>query len=299
MTAALACALAVALDRLLPEPRRHPLNAFAAAAAALEGRLNDGHRPRVRGAFAVAALLVPAAVIAALPGALPIAGPVASVALLWLALGGGSLAAHGSAVAAPLAAGDLSAARAATARMVGRDTDVLDADGCAVAAAESVLENGHDAVFGTLFWFVVAGPAGAVVYRLANTLDALWGHRNARFARFGTAAARLDDMLGFVPARLTAATYALLGDRRGGWRHGLAGARGWPSGNAGAVMGAGAGALGMQLGGAASYHGVHHERPTLGAGPAPDAGDLHRAVALVDRGTAAWLMVITLGAGLG
>ncbi|WP_440996331.1 cobalamin biosynthesis protein [Arhodomonas sp. SL1] len=298
MSVALACALAVALDRLLPEPRRHPLNAFAAAAASLEARLNHGRRPLLCGALAVATLLGPPALLAWLLAALPVAGPAVSVALLWLALGGGSLAAHGTAVAAPLAASDVPAARTATARMVGRDTDGLDTDGCATAATESVLENGHDAVFGTLFWFVVAGPPGVVVYRLANTLDALWGHRDARFARFGTPAARLDDALGFLPARLTAATYALLGTRHGGWRDGLAGARVWPSGNAGAVMGAGAGALGVRLGGPAHYHGVHQQRPALGAGPAPDSRDLNRAIALVDRGTAAWLVALTVGACL-
>jgi len=294
----LVCALAVALHRLLPEPRRHPLNAFAAVAATLERRLNDGGRAGLRGALAVSLLLLPPTLLAGILQALPVAGPVASVAVLWLVLGGGSLATHANAVASSLTAGDLPAARCATARMVGRDTDNLDAAGCAGAATESVLENGHDAVFGALFWFVIAGPAGALAYRLANTLDALWGHRGPRFGRFGSAAARLDDLLGLVPARLTAATYALLGSGAGGCRHGLAGAREWPSSNAGAVMGAGAGALGIGLGGAACYGGVPRLRPPLGAGRAPVTQDLGRAVTLVDRGTAVWLIAISVGASL-
>ncbi|HEX8962160.1 MAG TPA: CobD/CbiB family cobalamin biosynthesis protein, partial [Rhodocyclaceae bacterium] len=178
--------------------------------------------------------------------------------------------------------------------MVSRDTSVLDEEGVSRAAAESVLENGNDAIFGTLFWFFVAGGPGALLYRLANTLDAMWGYRDARRVHFGWAAARIDDVLNFIPARLTALTYALLG-RTGValacWRT-QAGA--WSSPNAGPVMAAGAGALAVRLGGAAIYHGAAEQRPTLGAGAPPAAADVGRAVALVERGQWLWLAVFGL-----
>ena len=286
----------VLLDRLLGEPRRlHPLVGFGRLAGAAERGLRrgaPGHAVgnRLRGLAAWAMVVIPFVALAAW-----LAHPLLDVLLLWLALGGRSLVEHAQAVAAPLAAGDIDAARERVGFIVSRDTTQLDANGVAKATVESVLENGNDAVFGTLFWFCVAGGAGAVLYRLANTLDAMWGYRDERRIHFGWAAARLDDLLNLVPARLTALTYAVLG-RAGNalacWR-GQAGA--WSSPNAGPVMAAGAGALGVRLGGAAIYHGHIEERPQLGAGETPTVADIGRAVALVERGQWLWLIVLALG----
>lgn len=221
--------------------------------------------------------------------------PLLDLILLTFALGAKSLAEHAEAVAAPLAAGDLAAARAAVSRIVSRDTAHLDEAGVAAAAVESALENGHDAVFGALFWFCVAGGAGALAFRLANTLDAMWGYRDDRRRYFGWAAARLDDLLGFVPARLTALTYALLGSTRTAlscWRRQAAA---WASPNAGPAMAAGCGALKVGAGGTARYRGIDEVRPVLGRGPAPRAADIRRAVALVERGQWLWLGVFLLG----
>jgi adenosylcobinamide-phosphate synthase len=297
MTVALLAAAGVALDAVLGEPRRwHPLAGFGAAAAWLERRLlappGRAARPaaRLAGAAAVTILVAPpVALVAAGAGA---AGPVADVVALYFALGARSLADHAAAVAAPLAAGDLATARARVALIVSRDTAGMDAADVSRAAVESVLENGSDAVFATLFWFAVAGGAGAVAHRLVNTLDAMWGYRTPRLRYFGWAAARLDDALNWIPARLTALTYATLGHTRAAlacWRE-QAGA--WYSPNAGPVMAAGAGALGVALGGAARYHGVPKERPALGLGRAPDAADIGRAVRLVRRGVVAWLAAL-------
>lgn len=294
---AAAAALAVALDRLLGEPARaHPLVGFGRLAGRVEGGLNrsavnDAAR-RLAGAGAVLALVgLPTLLLAALPR-----HPLLDAVVLYVAIGWRSLREHAQAVAAPLLAGDLPAARAAVARMVSRDCEQLDATDCAAATVESVLENGNDAVFGALFWFALLGAPGALAYRLANTLDAMWGYRNERFRRFGWAAARLDDLLNLAPARLTALAYALGGDTRralGCWR---AQARAWKSPNAGPVMAAGAGALGVQLGGPARYHGAVEQRPPLGAGRAVTAADIARAQALVGRALALWLAVLlTLG----
>jgi adenosylcobinamide-phosphate synthase len=159
----------------------------------------------------------------------------------------------------------------------------------AKACVESTLENGNDAVFGVLFWFALFGGAGAVLFRLSNTLDAMWGYKTGRFLRFGWAAARIDDLLNYVPARLTAISYALLGQTRVAlacWRRQ---APTWESPNAGPVMSAGAGSLGLALGGPAIYHGQIEERPSLGEGLPARREDIPRALSLVRRGIALWL----------
>jgi adenosylcobinamide-phosphate synthase len=187
---------------------------------------------------------------------------------------------------------DLADARAKVGYMVSRDTAQMDAQAVASAAVESVLENGNDAVFGALFWFLVAGAPGVLLYRLANTLDAMWGYRTLRYLYFGWAAARLDDVLNFIPARLTALTYALIGHTRSALRCWRLQAGAWESPNAGPVMAAGAGALGLGLGGGAYYHGQWEERPALGMGPRPDATSIPAALRLVRLGVILWVLVV-------
>lgn len=283
-------ALALLVDRLCGEPplRWHPLAGFGRWAGALERRL---YRDAVgRGALVWALAVLPPALAAGALGALPGLGPWLGAGLLALTLGARSLDEHAQAVAAPLAAGDLPAARGMLARIVSRDTAVLDATGVARGAVESVLENGNDAICGALFWYALAGPAGAVGYRLANTLDAMWGYRNARYERYGKAAARLDDALNWLPARLTAASYALAGDTHAALACWRAQARHWDSPNAGPVMAAGAGALGLALGGAARYAGRVEQRPALGTGRPPAAADIGRAQSLVRRASGVWVL---------
>ncbi|WP_172600365.1 adenosylcobinamide-phosphate synthase CbiB [Sulfurivermis fontis] len=283
---------AVLLDLWLGEPRRyHPLVGFGRLAAALETRLN--RRRRTQGVLVLLLAVLPLVLVTAVLAHLPHIGVVAEVLLLYLAIGATSLAQHGRAVAAALAGGDLALARQRVGWMVSRDTAALDEAGVARAATESVLENGNDAIFGALFWFVVLGAPGAVLYRLVNTLDAMWGYRNERYAAFGWAAARLDDVLNWIPARLTALSYALLGDGRRALRCWYRqGHRTSP--NAGVVMAAGAGALGLQLGGPASYHGSVEERPLLGEGGAPGAVDILRAIRLVQHSLWLWLGAIVV-----
>jgi len=229
---------------------------------------------------------------------LPGIGWLAEIVLLYLALGLRSLGEHALPVAQALWRHDLPEARRRVACIVSRDTSQLDEEGVARAATESVLENGSDAVFAALFWFIVAGAPGVVLYRLSNTLDAMWGYRNARFERFGWAAARIDDLLNYVPARLVAVTYALLGRTRRALRCWRTQAPLWDSPNAGPVMAAGAGALGVVLGGAAIYHGELHARPELGRGSAPQARHIEHALDLVWAGVGVWLLVLLFGGWL-
>jgi adenosylcobinamide-phosphate synthase len=288
-------ALGLLLDRLLGEPpdRLHPLVAFGRWADALESfarrLLGDGI---FAGLVAWCLAVLPWVALALwLRGLTNWAHWPVDIALLYFALGARSLDEHATAVAPPLAAGELDAAREQVSRIVSRDAAALDTEGVARAATESVLENGHDAVFSTLFWFCLAGGAGALLARLANTLDAMWGYRTPRHLHFGRIAARVDDVLGWLPARLTALTYALLGHTRQAlacWREQ---APQWSSPNAGPVMAAGAGTLGVRLGGPAPYHGQIETRPALGCGTAPDASSIRGAVRLVRKGIGLWLGV--------
>jgi adenosylcobinamide-phosphate synthase len=287
----LAALAAVLLDRLLGEPRRlHPLVGFGRLATFLEKQLNRRSIPA--GLLAWLLAVGPWVVLAF--WLRPLAPFAIDVVLLYFALGAQSLCEHAEAVARPLAAGRLEEARQRVGWIVSRDTSTLDETGVAKAGVESVLENGNDAVFGALFWFALLGGPGALLFRLANTLDAMWGYRTERYNLFGRCAARIDDALNWLPARLTALTYALLGRTRNALTCWRAQAPTWDSPNAGPVMAAGAGSLGVELGGAAIYHGTTESRPPLGAGPAPQAADLGRAVALVRHGLWLWLAILFL-----
>lgn len=289
---------AVALDALLGEPRRwHPLVGFGRMAQSLEARLNPASRQgtssqRVLGLLAVVLLLAPFTALAAWAGR---SSPVLDVLLLYFALGQRSLHEHAQAVVAALRAGNEAQAKTAASCMVSRDPAAIEP---VSATVESVLENGNDGVFGALFWFFLAGGAGALLFRLANTLDAMWGYRNARFLHFGWAAARLDDALNYLPARLTALTYALLGRSRTALACWRSQASHWDSPNAGPVMAAGAGALEIRLGGPARYQGEWHPRPALGAGRVAEVADIDRALALVRYGVYLWLVLALLAGGL-
>jgi len=292
---ALIAVAAVLLDALLGEARRaHPLIAFGRVARAIESRVHADRR--AAGMFAWSLAVLPAvastwAVVYLCGIAAPWLATVLATGVLYFTLGLRSLGEHARPVAHALGTGNLDGARAAVARMVSRDTEALDARQVAAAATESVLENGNDAVFGALFWFLLLGAPGAMLYRLANTLDAMWGYRTSRYGNFGWAAARIDDLLNFVPARLTALSYAALGHTRMALRCWRAQAPLWDSPNAGPVMAAGAGALGVRLGGPAPYHGAWEMRPALGVGAAAGQHAIVRAVRLVRRGVALWLLV--------
>jgi adenosylcobinamide-phosphate synthase len=176
----------------------------------------------------------------------------------------------------------LAGARQRVTHLVGRDPSTLDAAGVARAAVESVAENTCDAIVAPLFWGAVAGVPGLLGYRAVNTLDAMVGHRSPRYARFGWAAARLDDVANVLPARLTACLVAVVapavgGDMRGALRISVRDGRKHPSPNSGVSEAAFAGALGLQLGGRNVYRGAVEHRPVLGAGSAPAAADIARA----------------------
>ena len=319
LNTALLMLCAVLLDRLLGEPRRfHPLVGFGNYVTWLDRRLNRNYplttaptgtifstgksvrdSGKLRGVIAWLLAITPFLAVTIFLWQQPLLRPWLGVLILYFALGMQSLRVHASRIQTALQADDLGTARLRVGEIVSRDTTSMQTEDVARASVESVLENGNDAVFGALFWFALLGAPGALLFRLANTLDAMWGYRTPRYLHFGWAAARLDDVLNYIPARLTALSYALLGNVRlalGCWRQQ---APAWDSPNAGPVMASGAGSLGILLGGAANYHGVQEQRPTLGAGRAPQAVDIGRALLLVQRSVWLWLVVLLiLGAGL-
>ncbi len=221
-------------------------------------------------------------------------GPWAVVIIGVVGLAQRSLYDHVRAVAKPLRAGDLQGARTAVGMIVGRDTAQLDESGVAAAAIESLAESFCDGVVAPIFWFVVAGLPGLFVYKAVNTADSLIGHREPRWRSFGWASARLDDLLNLIPARLAGVLVAVAG--RGGWTAMWRDAGKHSSPNAGWPEAAMAGALGVQLGGPAWYDGEVSNRPVLGQGRAPDAGDLARALKVYLAACAIlWLMLAVGG----
>jgi len=296
VSVALSALAGVGLDAWLGEPRRwHPLVGFGHLAQRIEQRLNSGGRGwRSHGVSGWCLAVLPPVLLVWLLS-LSSLGWLVDILVLYFALGLKSLGQHALPVAQALRLGNLGEARRRVGYLVSRRTSELDACGVARAGTESVLENGADAVFASLFWFVVLGAPGVLLHRLSNTLDAMWGYRNERFERFGWAAARIDDVLNYLPARLVALTYALLGRTATALRCWRRQAPQWDSPNAGPVMAAGAGALQVQLGGSAIYHGVEEQRPQLGEGAPAQARDIERALNLVYLGVLLWLVGLAIG----
>ncbi len=277
-----------AADVLLGDPRRlHPVAGFGALALALERRLWSPRRSA--GALYAGMLILGAALLARLAeralGERTRLRHGLAVLTLWTSLGGRSLGREGRELATLLERGELEFSRARVRALVGRDRAELDEAGVCRAAIESIAENTADALVAPLVWGAIAGSAGPVAYRAANTLDAIVGHRSPRHERFGWAAARLDDILTWPAARLGALLAVALAPAAGGqidaaWRALRRDGRLHPSPNAGPLEAAFAGALGVRLGGRSSYGGRVEDRPSLGDGRDPQAADILRAARL-------------------
>ena len=301
-------ALAALIDAGLGWPDRlyrrigHPVTWLGRAISALEGRLNQGRRVRKIGMGGVTVVLIVA--LAALPAwllqsVLPpgSAGLVIGAVLAWPLLALRSMHDHVAAVATPLLGEDLDAARHAVSMIVGRDPAQLDAPGIARAALESLAENSSDGIVAPIFWGAVAGLPGLAAYKAINTMDSMIGHRNDRYEAFGKIAARLDDVVNWVPARLTGGLLALASGRHAAraLRVMARDADAHRSPNAGWPEGAMAGALNVRLSGPRVY-GTHiSEEPWLNPkAPDPTPGDLARGLSLYRRAMA--LMVLALAA---
>ncbi|MCK5880307.1 MAG: cobalamin biosynthesis protein, partial [Sinobacterium sp.] len=200
------------LDYFFSEPKRfHPLIGFGRWASWIENKLCS---PSVLcGGLAWALAVLPWVILACVASYFfqdsSLVYGIFSVFILYLAIGWQSLVSHAKAIQTPLEQKNLTAARVAVSMIVSRNTSTMTDNEIAIATTESVLENGADAVFSAVFWFMVLGVPGVVLYRLSNTLDAMWGYKNEKYLYFGKVAALLDDALNFIPARITACLYAL------------------------------------------------------------------------------------------
>ena len=293
---ALGLALGWVADRALGDPQRaHPVAAFGTWAGWVERRTHADSR--AAGVLSQVVTLAPVLALGVTCGRLPAPARGAATALVtWAALGGTSLGREGMAVHDLLDAGDVPGARARVRNLVGRITDDLTADEVARAAIESVAENTADAVVASLVWGALLGPLGVVLHRAVNTLDAMHGHRTARYARFGWAAARSDDVLGWVPARVTvlATVVACPLRSRAVLRAAVRDGRTHPSPNAGPVEAGFAAALGVRLGGRTVYASGVEDRALLGRGQAPTPADLPRTISLASRVGALTLVAVVI-----
>jgi adenosylcobinamide-phosphate synthase len=302
-----AMAVALAIDAVLGWPEQlfrlvgHPVTWLGRLIDRMDATCNrSSHPPALRRATGVIATLV----VIALP---TIAAIVIQVELTtgwsriviagilaWPLVALRSLHDHLTAVAHPLLSGDIEGARSAVSRIVGRDPASLDEAGIARASLESLAENTSDGVVAPVLWGAIFGLPGIVGYKTINTLDSMIGHRTPRHEAFGWAAARIDDLVNFIPARLTGFLFAILSARpadalacmtRDAQRHRSINA-GWPE----AAM---AGALGVRLSGPRAYYGTLADEPWLNGGARdPLAADIAKGLDLYRR--AMWLLAAVL-----
>ncbi|MBD3788591.1 MAG: cobalamin biosynthesis protein, partial [Sphingomonadales bacterium] len=255
--------LALGLDALMGEPeplwRRvpHPAVIMGRAVGWADRQLNNGEGRLVTGGLTVAGLVVLAWVTGSLVASLGWAVEVLAAAVL---LAQRSLVDHVREVADTLSLA-VEAGREAVAKIVGRDTAGMDEPAVARAAIESAAENLSDGVIAPAFWFLIFGLPGMLAYKMVNTADSMIGYRTERHEQFGKAAARLDDVLNWLPARLTALFVYLLHTRRMSWGEVAADAGLHRSPNAGWPEAAMARALGVALSGPRSYEGEWRDFP--------------------------------------
>ncbi|WP_029422449.1 adenosylcobinamide-phosphate synthase CbiB [Alicyclobacillus macrosporangiidus] len=298
-----AAAAALALDRVVGDPAwlPHPVVAMGRWIGWLERRWNRRHySDRVRRALGAAVVVTTLAWAGGLTFGLlwlacrvsPALAALLNIVLTATTVAWRGLRDAGRAVYRRLREEGLDAARCEVARYVGRDTAHLPEPEVVRAAVETVAENLVDAVVSPLFFACLLGAPGAMMYRAANTLDSMLGHRDDRFWAFGWSAARLDDVLNFIPARLTAGIVAIALAFRGlpalrALRVMRRDAGGHPSPNAGIPEAMMAGGLGVQLGGWNVYHGVPSFRALMGDPLRTlEAEDIPRAVAVLDAACA-------------
>lgn len=301
--AALAVEACVGYPQALFARISHPVVWIGRLIETLERRWNDPtHSDFARRMLGMVAMIIVAGSAGAVGYAIQASaqqlsfGAVVMVLVATAGLAQRSLYMHVRDVLQPLTRNDLPAARAAVSKIVGRDTVDLTSSAVAAAAMESLAESFNDGIVAPAFWLAVGGLPGLFAYKALSTADSLIGHREPRWRMFGWAVARADDAVNLIPARLAGLLIVIAGG--GGLRVMWRDAPRHASPNAGWPEAAMAGALRVQLGGAATYDGVLHERPIFGAGRDPDTGDLGRALQIY-LASCALLLALALALAVG
>lgn len=296
----IAILLAVALDRYVPD--RHGFKPFAWYrdwAESIEQRFNGGTRTHGVAAVLLAIVPIVLAVVLAryvLNQITPVLGFVFDILMLYVCLDIYRLGSGARAIADTLEAGDVREADAQLKLLAGKGAATLSEAGIAHATVEAVLKQCNSLIISPLFWFILLGPAGAILQRLAHILDKLWGHRYERFVEFGWAAARLDDLLQWIPARITALSYAIMGSFEEAlhcWRRRMGV---WSDINSGPLLASGLGAMHMQNCEGMSEVGEYDE-PVASLSVIPDAHHIRGVVALVWRVLLFWFAIGLLMTG--
>ena len=296
--------IAILLDQLFGDPRwlPHPVRIIGAACMWCERITRALLPPLAAGISSVILVLAltGATTWGMIAGATllhPWLGTAASIVILYTTIAARDLVRHSTEVHAALQNGDLPEARKRVGMIVGRDTANLDQAGVTRAAVESVAESMVDGVTAPLFFALLGGPVGAMLYKAVNTMDSMFGYKNAQYRKFGWAAARLDDLANFIPARLTslmipAASFPLRLDPKRSLLTLLRDRFAHASPNSGHTEAAVAGALGVQLGGPNSYFGTVMEKPAIGDATRPlEPQDILRANHLMLLASALTLLV--------
>jgi len=286
--------VALLLDSLTGEPRwlwsrvRHPVQIMGICIAKLDGLLNIAPHRRAKGVVAVAGLLLVFVALGLGLAWLPDGGVVEILGAAIL-IGHRSLVQHVAAVGVALGQG-LPEGRQAVSMIVGRDVAALDESAVSRAAIESAAENFSDGVVAPVFWFLLAGLPGIIAYKLVNTADSMIGYRNEKYHKFGWAAARLDDVMNYIPARLSAGLIALATGSMDAVNVVRADASHHRSPNAGWPEAAMAGAMGVALSGPRVYDGQLTDDSFVNAAGRKDLGpaDIARAVNVLWR---AWALM--------
>ena len=299
----LALLLGFGLDLLLGDPQGwpHPVRYYGKVIEWLEKLFYPMSNKRLGGVLLVIGTLIfgagiPVAVLWLAWRINPWCYVAIGALLSWQCLAARSLRVESLRVYQVLKTGTLAEAQKAVGMIVGRDTAVLDEAGVTRAAVETVAENTSDGEVAPLFYMMLLGPAGGCLYKAVNTMDSMVGYRNERYERFGTCAARLDDVMNYIPARLSAllmiAAAALCRkDARNAWRIWRRDRRKHASPNSAQTESVMAGALRVRLAGDAVYGGVIHKKPYIGDDLRPiETEDIRRSHALL-YGTA-WLMLL-------
>lgn len=295
MNPALIPAAAFLLDIVLADPKwlPHPVVGIGHAISKLESGLRRNFPPTPRGEYIAGLVLTALVCFLAFGATIIVLGIAIAIhpALYWLItiiLACQTLAARGlydaaTKVYSALAKNDMGVARHNVRQIVGRDADRLDRQGIIRATVETVAENASDGVVAPLFYLALGGVPLAILYKAINTLDSMVGYKNDKYIFLGRAAARLDDLANFIPARLTAALLLCSAWLwRYNWRNGIAiykrDKRNHTSPNAGHPEAAVAGALGIRLGGSSYYFGVLVSKPYIGDNlREPDDEDIRKA----------------------